>query len=766
MAEYEKDEKDEKKKRSKKETEEFLDEWEKKLEDAIDREATERIKKKKDLDFVVLDQWDAEIRKSREGDPNGPRPCLTIDKIGQYRMQIINEIRKNRPAIKVRPVDDGGDPETAEVLQGLTRHIEDYSGASLAYQVGAEWAIDTGDGYFRILTDYSDEKSFNQQIKIAPIFDAFSVYLGPHLMPDGSDSEYAMILDDIPESQFKRDYPGKKVPLPDEESPFWVGKDHVRVVEIFYYEWEKKTLLSLSDGNSAYADEYDGPQENIIDSRETVCREVCWVKRTKAEIIDERDWAGSYIPVIRVTGHQKIVDGKKRTWGIIRPAIDAARMYNYISSAIAEKSALAPKAPFIGYKGQFDDPKWKDANRKNYPYLEAEMMEVGGNVVPLPRRQEPIPVEPGLVQQLPVLEHDIQTSLGMFKASVGETQGDQSGRAIRALQGQSDTATFHFPDNLAQSIMYCGRQLIDLIPKIMDTAQVVRIIGIDDKPKSVQIDPNQQQPVTKQRFIDTNTGQQGVKSIYNLGVGKYDVTVTVGPSYATKRMEALDVMQETIKTAPQLLGVIGDLMFKAMDTPYADQIAERLKPGGDNPQAKLQQMGQQMQQMQQAMQKLGQENQQLKSGAQVDAAKVQSDSQNKQAELQMKAQMQQQELVLKAQIQEKELEIERQKAEAEINLAAAKADAEIKIKAAQLNADIQSKTLDNQFKLNEQNTKEASTAMPQFLKALDGLTQHLGKMHESHGKMVEEMVKAGSRDRVSEVVMPDGRKIRAVSKAH
>ena len=142
----------------------------------VDDESTERGKRLEDLRFANLDQWDSGIRNLRESDPNGARPCLTIDKLTQYRMQIINEIRKNRPAVKVRPVDSASDVDTAEMIQGLVRHIEDKSSASIAYETAALWAIDTGLGYFRFTTDYEDELSFEQEILAKPVFDAFSVY--------------------------------------------------------------------------------------------------------------------------------------------------------------------------------------------------------------------------------------------------------------------------------------------------------------------------------------------------------------------------------------------------------------------------------------------------------------------------------------------------------------------------------------------------------------------------------------------------------------
>lgn len=632
----------------------LLEEAIERLQDAIERESDERKKQLQDMKFVALDQWDPKIRAARENDVNGARPCLTIDKISQYRMQIINDIRRNRPAVKVRPVDSGADVDTAEVIQGAARHIEDVSSSDIAYETAAEWAIDAGCGYFRFVTDYLDEKSFAQEIYIRPVVDGFSVYLGPHLMPDGSDIEYGFVIEDMREDRFKREHPKAKsteAALMGEDSPFWIGKDSARVAEYFYFEYQTRELLELADGKTAFRDEYDktypenGPE--IVGSRQSSSRRVKWCKLTGVEILEKRDWAGAYIPIVKVTGHQKVVEGKKLTWGIVRPAIDSARMYNYWASTITEKLALAPKSPFIAAEGQIEghEEDWAQANRSNIPVLQYKAIDVNGNVVPAPRRVEPAPIEAAMVNQLHVIEHDIQTSLGMFKASVGENQGDQSGRAIRALQSQSDTATFHFPDNLALSIRHGGRILVDLIPKIYDTARIIRIIGDDGKPRHVALNPDQ--PEAKRQVTDM---QGKVRSIYNLGVGKYDVTVTVGPSYATKRMETVDFMQDAIKGNPNLVPIVGDLMFKAIDAPMADQISERLhkmlppqlqdgEDAGAAAEQKVVQLNQAMQAAQQQMQAMAQENQQLKSGAAETQMKIQAKQQADAEELQQRKQL-------------------------------------------------------------------------------------------------------------------------------
>lgn len=656
------------------------------LRERIDAESDERKKMLDDMKFCTLDQWDSRIRAARESDPNGARPCLTVDKINQYVVQVTNDMRQNRPSIKVRPVDDWADVKTAKVLQGLVRHIEDQSNAGVAYETAGESAVKVGLGFFRITTDYVSPDSFDQEIFIRRIPSMFSVYLGAHIMPDGSDSEEGWIFEDVPLARFKREFPGKKWKAAEfddlgETQPDWVTDTTVRVCEYFYKQYTERELLFLTDGSSVYADEWEKlPEElripiardetGVEHRRKTSSVSVKWCKHTGIEVLEKRDWAGKYIPIVEVIGKEAWLDGKRHLWGLVRPAKDTLRMYNYWVSAATEKVALSTKAPYIGAKGQFKgvENQWKKANTENRPYLEYEMMEVNGNAVPAPQRTAPSQIEHGIMAMLPLIEHDVQTSLGMFKASVGESESQQSGRAILALQRESDTGTFHFQDNLSISIRHAGKIIVDLAPKVYDTRRTKRILGDDGESSTVTIDPEQQE---SHREIQT---ADGVEHIYNPGVGEFDTTVTVGPSYNTKRMEAAEVMLEMVKSQPDLMKVMGHIMFRNMDFPGADEIAKVMKrlmpPQLQDEQAPIPpQAAAQIEQLTQAVQLLQAENQELESGAKEAAAKIQ---------VQHTAKMN--ELRLRAAAEEEEARLARKKAEDEIALKRWIAEQEIAIK--------------------------------------------------------------------------------------
>jgi hypothetical protein len=538
-------------------------------------------------------QWPQDVlatRGSVQGQTVNARPCLTINKLPQHVRQVTNEQRQNRPSGKVIPVNDQADVEVAEVLDGIVRHIEYMSDADVAYDTACENQVTYGEGYIRILTEYCYEDSFDQDIKIARVRNSFSVYMDPLIQdPCGSDAEWCFITEDLMKSEYERLYPDA-APLSsimaqgigDQDISQWLTEDTIRIAEYFYVD-HKDDVLYLYPGNQTVFK--DSPQDRTlrelgltpIRERRVDRKRVMWMKTNGYEVLEEREWAGSHIPVVRVIGNEFQVDGRIFISGIVRNAKDAQRMYNYWTSQEAEMLALAPKAPFIGYGGQFEgyEYQWKTANTQNWPYLEVnpDVTDGSGAVLPLPQRAPPPLPQTGLIQAKMGASEDIKSTTGQYDASLGQVSNERSGRAILAREKQADVGTYHYVDNLARAVRYVTRQLVDLIPKIYDTQRIARIIGIDGETNMVKIDPMQQEPVKK--IID----QAGVviDKIYNPSVGRYDVVVTTGPSYLTKRQEAMDGMAQILQGNPNLWSVAGDLFVKNMDWPGAQEMSARLR---------------------------------------------------------------------------------------------------------------------------------------------------------------------------------------------
>ena len=537
-----------------------------------------------DLKFSSGDQWPVEVQNSRNLEA---RPCLTINKLDGFIRQVCNQQRQARPRMKAHSMNSAANAKVADILTGIFKHIEVNSDADAAYDTAFEFAVRMGWGYWRVVTDYVREDSFDQEIYIKPIQNPFTVYFDPNSqMPDGSDAETCLITEVMSKKDFKAQYPNA-----DDGANFnnrgtgdadadWIMKEDIRVAEWWYTERKKTKLLLLSDGTQVYKD--DAPDEAILAAagimvvaeRETMRKTIKWAKLTGLEVLEESTWAGKYIPIVPVYGQQLTVDDKRKKYGLVRMAKDPQRMYNYWRTALTESVALAPKAKWLLAEGQDEghENEWNLANVKATPVLRYKQKDIEGQPAPVPTRLQPEPPPAGIVEATSAINNDLQTVVGIFDPNQF-MQGNQSGKAIRGQQMQIDLSNFHYYDNLTRSLKQTGRIILDLIPKIYDKERVMRIIGYDNRPEMVTIN---------QRIVD----EQGAEKILNdVTVGEYDVYMDTGPGYQSKRQEAVEAMIPLLQANPELFQAAGDLVFRNMDFPGADVIADRL--AAINPMAQI-----------------------------------------------------------------------------------------------------------------------------------------------------------------------------------
>lgn len=610
----------------------------------LEAESVQRERFREDLDiFDGEGIWPEQLRRARQNNPRGARPCLNVSDLPARVHQITNDVRQNPPSIKTRPVDDRADVETAEIFDGIIRHIEEQSQSDIAFQTANMHQVVGGYGYFRIVDGY--DKIGQRELFIRSVPNVMSVVFDPWSMcPVGSDAQFAFISEEVARKQFEREYPNVELDgseaFDSNDGNAWVSDESVRVAEWFNLEKMKGANVIRASGQEYSEEEYwsldDRPTvEEAGQPEKTVC---IWRKIVGNKVLREVELPISYIPIIRVPGEMYVKEGRLVFKGLVRDSRDAVRAVSFQMSALVEAIALEPKAPYIGAKGAFDGEEdvWAMANTENLPYLEYNPLDVNGVPAPPPQRQPPPMASQGIAQALMLSKDALKSVTGQHDASMGAQGNETSGKAILARQREGDVANYHFVDNLAKAVRFAGRILIDWIPHIYDERRVARIVGEDGEPGYAEMDSQQPEAVRKVQ------GPDGIKRIYNLGVGCYDVISTVGPSYTTKRQEAVAAMTEVMQGNPQVFPLIGDLWMRAQDWPGADDMAKRLKAmvppqalqadqedGQQIPpevQAMVQQMQAQLQEGAQIVQELQAENEQLQQ-------QMQSKQQEKAAEI-------------------------------------------------------------------------------------------------------------------------------------
>lgn len=528
-----------------------------------------------DLKFSAGDQWPVELQNSRNLEA---RPCLTINKVDAYVRQICNQQRQQRPRIKVHPTNTQADAKVAEILEGITRHIEVNSNADAAYDHAFEYAVRMGWGYWRVVTDYVREDSFEQEIYIRPIDNPFTVYFDPNsTSPDGSDAEECLVTTVMSKEQFREAYPdaddgsGFLARSTGDSNAEWVMREDIRVAEYFHFERKADTLLLLSDGTRVFASEAPSEQAMldagvyVVARRKTVKKQLKWCKLTALQVLEERDLDGRYIPVVPVYGLRMTIEDKRKKMGMVRFAKDPQRMYNFWRTSMTESVALAPKAKWLLAEGQDEghETEWAQANTRSAPVLRYKQTDIEGRQAPPPQRLQPEPPPVGVLAAAESVAFDLQTVIGIMDPSQLPT-GNISGKALAGQQQQIDMTNFHFYDNLTRSIRHTGKIILDLVPYVYSEQRVLRIIGADGTPDLVTV--NERVPDQLGAF----------KVVNDLTVGEFDVVMDTGPGYQSKRMQAVDAMLPLLSANQDLFKAAGDLVFRNMDFPGADVIADRL----------------------------------------------------------------------------------------------------------------------------------------------------------------------------------------------
>ena len=566
------------------------------FEESAAATATDRTEAAEDIRFTWLgEQWPREIESMRKAES---RPCLTINRMPSFIRRVVNEGRQSKPGVIIRPVDSQADLAAAKVIQGLVRSIERRSDAEVAYDTALLHAVSGGFGFFRVSIDYVHEDSFDLECKIDRIPNPLQVHWDvASTAYDASDWAYGFVSEWLSVEEFRSKY-GKKAATVDfgtdtrGDMSRWLQTDLVRVAEYWERIERSRTIYLLDNGATIRADVVpdalrqqmeaggldpagipDGDMLagylainglSVVREREARHHEVKRRVLSGVEVLSEEDWPGSMIPICPVWGEEVWVDDRRYFRSMIRDAKDPQRMLNFWRTASTELVALAPKAPWLIEENAIPkgwEESWATANSRAHAYL---MYSRGSQ---RPDRQPFAGIPAGALQEALNASDDIKSVVGIYDSSLGARSNETSGRAILARQRESDVSNFHFLDNLAHGIAYCGRLLVELIPAVYGARQTIRILGDDEKDEVVTLTQQDGGAVS----------EDGEQKLYNLNVGRYDVVVSSGPSFATQREESREFMLELMRQVPGAAQVIGDIVLEMFDFEGADRIAERLR---------------------------------------------------------------------------------------------------------------------------------------------------------------------------------------------
>lgn len=651
----------------KKAEQKIIDKAMKNLKKAVDADEHNRSSAIDDLNFANGEQWSSEEKKRRS---DKGRPALTLNFLPKFIDQVVGDMLHNTPSIKLKPIDSKSDVNIAKIRQGIINSVEYLSNSKGIYGYAAKQMVTCGYGGWRILTRYTEENPFLQEMYLEGIRNPFLIYMDPSSKDQNyADAKWGLLLEKMPKEEFEDMYP--KATLPSDgmkvgqglANELWYDGDNVTVAEYFVKTQEKVNMVQLEDGRVMSEEEYkeikkewkedfkeflagveeeftqpfqpiqepsagatvDGsmpppivtnpeapaappmpqllPQEpdkedlepKIAKRKSTEVTVIKHYIMTCCEILsggtEGKKFPGKFIPLVLLKGKELNIEGKNYVYSLIRNAKDPQKLINYWNTAAAETIALAPKAPWVATPKQIEghESAYASANVENFPVL---LYNVDPEAPGAPQRQGAGQPPTAIFEQIRRGEDNLKSVIGMFNADVGGPTSQQTGVAMAAAQRPGDIATFEFSENLARAVLYTGRVMNEMIPEVYDTERDVRIRNLDetetfvpvnttvgDAMKTVINEPERFNGIDQSKLRDM-FAKDGKDAKYNdITVGKYDVVVTTGPSYATQRQESAQHLLQLVQSMPQQMGIAADLLVESMDFANADELAARLRKG-------------------------------------------------------------------------------------------------------------------------------------------------------------------------------------------
>lgn len=577
-----------------------------------------------DRKYAAGDPWEEGEKRSREN-----RPCVSHDEISQYLNQYLNNLRQNKRSIKVTPEGNGATEKTAEHRQNIIRAIEYRSKAQQAYITAADNAVVGGYGFAELTTEYvssdpdsADASSFNQEIRIKRVADPDCILIDPDFrMADASDMTRAFKVEQLTREAFARKFPHAEIKsfTADhvKEAPGWIREKYIQVAKLWWVHKQYRTLqlIETSQGPTAvFADEIKGQKgHKIISDRRIEAKEVVQYITNGVEIIEEKPWAGSYIPILGCFGKEVFLEqggGPKRVLlSMVRLARDPQKTLAFLCSQEMEEAGLTPKVPFIGYKGQFetDSEAWEQVTKVPRAYLQVDpVIDANtGQLLPIPQRVQFSPNFQAYEIAKDGARRAIMSAMGISPLpTAAQRNNEKSGIALERISTQEAIGSFHFTDNFENFLENAGRQIDELMGPIYDTKREIPAIRNNEKPYVVLANYEQAPEGQEDNVLDTQVGNHGV-------------TVSTGPSHQSQReaaSEFVDLLVSNLQSIPppgsvpakilamgvkmRDLGPTGDEIAQLLDPPNANELPPQAQQAIAAEQMKTQLLTQELQKLQ------------------------------------------------------------------------------------------------------------------------------------------------------------------------
>lgn len=513
-------------------------------------------------------QWEDKVTRIFSG-----KPRYEFDRVYPVIKTITGDLQDIEFGAKVVEAGSGADNEIAETYEGMLRSIQNMSNFPAIMGSAAEHVVTSGFDAWEVVSDWADVDAFEQDLLIEPVQDALNrVWFGPSSKVDHSDCKEAVKLTAISRSDYEKEYPKGGMQSVGSDSEITDEDDDIVIGQYYCIREEKAELHLLSNDKIMRADQFDPVKKDMEAAGVTIVRSrersipVCYIRK-----FDGADWLGdeettvfAYIPLVPVYGHYDVIEGERSYFGVTEKLKDPQRIYNYAKSREISEGALAPIEKIAATKAQVAGHEAQNSTLNN-DHNPLFIYNPDAKAPPPFKLQGNQPnANLALTQQGAAL--DIQEISNSYNPARGQGLAGHSGVAYEMLQNKSNLSSISFVKALKLAVHLTAKIIIDAIPKVYDTrSRQVRLLNEDGSSQYKSINEEIYSP-----------GEEP-KVLRDLSQGHYDVVITTGKTFASRKTEGVEALMTVAQAYPAILDEGADILIKSMDAPYINQLSDRIR---------------------------------------------------------------------------------------------------------------------------------------------------------------------------------------------
>lgn len=441
------------------------------------------------------------------------KPSIEFNIVESYISRQRGEFAQTQPSILVRAADgvppallDNNFIETIKIIEGHLRALFcDSTTDKLEYDIYTD-LLGGGFSCVKVFTEYVNELSFEQKIKVEKVFDVNLIGFDPLArLSHKGDGRYCYELYALPKETFEAEFgtePTANMTFTRELGEFnwsYKNEDEKIVLVCDFYEKKKKRekIIKLANGHTVLKRDYERfleqwhsggqieqppmPLPNF--ERWTEVERIMRYRLCESQILEVIETPYRFLPLVFIDGNSMMLDEEGASYQMTRPMCYQAKgcqrlenfaiqsLANEIENTVQHKIMVAKESIPEDYQDAYQNVQIADTLVYNY-FLDTNNPNV---TLPAPQMVARTPMPPEIFNTIKLCSDMMQTIMGTYDNS-GIQNPNQSGVAISRSSIQSNSAAVPYRVGFIKGLNRICEIVVDLIPKYYRTPRSLPVM--------------------------------------------------------------------------------------------------------------------------------------------------------------------------------------------------------------------------------------------------------------------------------------------------